>query len=122
MHESRIVAAMPPWTEPIGLYIHSAGSIANTARPSCTSTSSNASRRAIGGGGSLPSTIACMHSRPGNSIAAAADTAGSSQLNVRVRVPARSRSIALTRRSPLRLRSPSHVARPQAAARQATTR
>ena len=33
MQESSSVAAIPPWTEPIGLYIHSAGWTANTARP-----------------------------------------------------------------------------------------
>ncbi len=85
MHESRSVAAMPPWTEPIGLYIHSAGSIANTARPSSTATIVKSSSRAIGGGGSVPSTIALMHSRPDSSRAAAAVAAGSSQLKLRVR-------------------------------------
>src|SRR5262249_17026940 len=47
--ESSSVAATPPWTEPIGLYIHSAGSIANTTRPGSTSAISNPRSEARGG-------------------------------------------------------------------------
>src|SRR5271155_2909013 len=85
MHESRIVAATPPCTEPIGLYIHSAGSIANSARPGSTSTIVKSSSRAIGGGGNVPSTIAPRYSIPVILMPDSAIAAGSSQLKLRVR-------------------------------------
>jgi hypothetical protein len=65
MHKSSSAAATPPWTEPIGLYIHSAGSSANTARPRSTSTSDIPKSSAIGGGGSAPVATSRRYSIPG---------------------------------------------------------
>ena len=64
--ESSSVAATPPWTEPIGLYIHSAGVKAKITRPGSTSAISKSSSIAIGGGGSSPAAIARMASMPGS--------------------------------------------------------
>ena len=55
--ESSSVAATPPCTDPIGLYIHSAGVTAKITRPSSTSVISKSSSWAIGGGGSSPAAI-----------------------------------------------------------------
>jgi hypothetical protein len=60
MHESSSVAATPPWTVPRGLYIHSAGSIANTARPCSAATIVKPSSSAIGGGAIVPPAICSM--------------------------------------------------------------
>src|SRR4051794_26880570 len=83
--ESSSVAATPPWTEPIGLYIHSAGSMAKITRPGSTRVISNPSSSAIGGGGSSPAAIARIASMPGRSPAARAVMSGSDHVNVRVR-------------------------------------
>ena len=83
--ESSSVAATPPWTDPIGLYIHSAGVNAKITRPSSTSAISKSSSSAIGGGGSSPAAILRIASRPGSEAAAAAVASGSDQVNVRVR-------------------------------------
>ena len=55
------MAAMPPWTLPIGLNIHSVGSSEKTARPSATSRMSILSIRPIGGAGNSPAAIACKN-------------------------------------------------------------
>src|SRR5215217_4603535 len=88
MHESSTVAAMPPWTLPIGLNIHSVGSSEKTARPSATSRMSIPSIRPIGGAGNSPAAIACKNASPVRpSRAAAASASGSSHVNVRVLMP-----------------------------------
>ena len=83
--ESSSVAATPPWTEPIGLYIHSSGVIAKITRPSSTSVISKSSSSAIGGGGSSPVGDLADRLDPGSEAAAWAVASGSDQLNVRVR-------------------------------------
>src|SRR4051794_39663209 len=83
--ESSSVAATPPWTDPIGLYIHSSGVKAKTTRPSSTSAISNSSSSAIGGGGSSPAAILRIASMPGSEAAATAVSSGSDQLKVRTR-------------------------------------
>ena len=83
--ESSSVAATPPCTEPIGLYIHSAGVMAKITRPSSTSVSSKSSSWAIGGGGSSPAAIFWIASRPESDAAAAAVASGSDHVNVRTR-------------------------------------
>src|SRR4051794_23821043 len=83
--ESSRVAATPPWTEPIGLYIHSAGVTAKITRPGSTSVISKSSSSAIGGGGSSPAAILRIASIPGNDAAAVAVASGSDQLKVRMR-------------------------------------
>src|SRR6187402_2111334 len=76
---------MPPWTEPIGLYIHSCGKTAKITRPSSTRVISKSSSSAIGGGGSSPAAIARIASMPASSPAARAVASGSDQVIVRVR-------------------------------------
>jgi hypothetical protein len=83
--ESRIVAATPPWTEPIGLYIHSAGSSAKMTRPRSTSVIVMPSSSAIGGGGSSPAATMRIASSPGRSRTAPAVASGSLQVIVRLR-------------------------------------
>ena len=77
------MAATPPWTEPIGLYIHSAGSTAKTALPKSASTIDTSISWAKGGGDSVPSTVARRNSRPESSMAAAAVAAGSCHWKLR---------------------------------------
>ena len=83
--ESSSVAATPPCTEPIGLYIHSAGVMAKITRPSSTSVISKSSSWAIGGGGSSPAAILRIASMPGSEAAAMAVSSGSDQVKVRTR-------------------------------------
>ena len=83
--ESSSVAATPPCTDPIGLYIHSAGVTAKITRPSSASVISKSSSEAIGGGGSSPAAILRIASRPGSEAAAAAVASGSDHVKVRTR-------------------------------------
>src|SRR6478735_5397658 len=98
--ESSSVAATPPCTDPIGLYIHSCGVTAKITRPGSTSVISKSSSEAIGGGGSSPAAILRMASIPGSSAAACAVIIGSAQVKLRARCVMQPSLAAIPHRPP----------------------